>query len=282
MSCPSTPVADQAADPTGSPTSGPAPGPAGPGDTCLELDHVSVVYGQGAVGLRDVSLSCAPGTITALVGANGAGKTTLLRSVSGFLRADRVRQRGEVRLFGRSIAGSSPSSIARNGIAIVPEREKVFATLTVAENLRCVPCRRRDERARQAMEARILELFPVLAERRGQLAGLLSGGEKQMLGIARALMLRPKVLLADELSLGIAPFLVPILLRSLATIRDELGTTILLVEQSVRAAFEVADRAYVLEGGSIVAQGTPAELTGRADFNAVYFGSAPGGQGDDA
>lgn len=240
----------------------------------LDIRDLTVRYGEGAVGVSDVSMSIGARSITALVGANGAGKTTVLRSIAGFLRADRVRVAGRITLDGQDITGLAPDRVARRGVAIIPEREKVFASLTVGENLRSIPVPRQETKAAGAVQDRMYEIFPILKERHDQVAGLLSGGEKQMLGIARALMLRPALLLADELSLGIAPALIPVLLNALRVIRDDFGATVLLVEQNVRAAVSVADAAFVLENGKVAfhqAQIGPG--TDAGSILSAYFGS---------
>ena len=204
--------------------------------------------------LRGVSLSIGPGELVGLVGANGAGKSTLLKCIAGLLRPSS----GAVTLDGTSLAGQPAHHVVRAGIALVPEGRRLFARLSVDDNLLLGAHGREDSDRRDAL-ARVRELFPVLAERGGQLAGTLSGGEQQMLAIARALMSRPKFLLLDEPSLGIAPRVVTRIYETLAAIHRQ-GLGILLVEQNVRLALARASRAYVMQTGKLVLSGTPDEL----------------------
>jgi branched-chain amino acid transport system ATP-binding protein len=236
----------------------------------LEVSGLSARYGAVAA-LRDVSLEVRAGELVALIGANGAGKSTLLRTIAGLL----TPSAGHVGLDNRDVTGRAPEAIIRAGIALVPERRRVFADLTVLDNLElggyALP-RGRDFRARLATGLdEAYRLFPVLHRRRAQLAGTLSGGEQQMLAIGRALMSRPRLLLCDEPSLGLAPLIVHEIMRLLAKLRDA-GTTILLVEQNARMALRAADRAYVLETGSVVLSGTGAELLQDDQLKAAYLG----------
>ena len=221
--------------------------------------------------LRDVSLEVRAGELVALIGANGAGKSTLLRAIAGLV----APTAGRVALDGRDVTGQAPEAMIRAGVALVPERRRVFAPLTVLDNLElggyALP-RGRDFRSR--LEAGVEEayrLFPVLRRRRDQLAGTLSGGEQQMLAIGRALMTRPRLLLCDEPSLGLAPLVVAEIMRLLSTLR-EAGTTILLVEQNARMALRSADRAYVLEVGSVVLSGAATDLLEDDQLKAAYLG----------
>ncbi len=226
----------------------------------------------GAVhALRNVSLEVRAGELVALIGANGAGKSTLLRTIAGLV----TPAAGRVALDGRDVTGQAPEAMIRAGVALVPERRRVFAPLTVLDNLElggyALP-RGRDFRGR--LEAGVEEayrLFPVLRRRRDQLAGTLSGGEQQMLAIGRALMTRPRLLLCDEPSLGLAPLVVAEIMRLLSTLRAE-GTTILLVEQNARMALRAADRAYVLEVGSVVLSGAATDLLEDDQLKAAYLG----------
>jgi branched-chain amino acid transport system ATP-binding protein len=235
----------------------------------LDVRQVSTCYGR-IQALRDVSLSIAPGEIVCLIGANGAGKTTLLNTISGVVPA----MYGEVIWGGRCITRLPPEQIVRLGISHVPERRQVFGTLTALENLMLgAYCRvRRDGRAaiQQDIE-QVFALFPALKQRARQLAGTLSGGEQQMLAVGRGLMARPKLLLLDEPSLGLAPLLVQDILRVVGELRQN-GTTVLLVEQNARAALRVADRGYVLENGRVVMQGTANELAANEDLQRAYLG----------
>jgi branched-chain amino acid transport system ATP-binding protein len=236
----------------------------------LEVRGLSARYGAVAA-LRDVSLDVRAGELVALIGANGAGKSTLLRAIAGLM----APAAGRVALEGRDVTGQPPEAILRAGIALVPERRRVFADLTVLDNLElggyALP-RGRDFRHR--LDAGVddaYRLFPVLHRRREQLAGTLSGGEQQMLAIGRALMSRPRLLLCDEPSLGLAPLIVQEIMRLLAALR-EAGTTILLVEQNARMALRAADRAYVLETGSVVLSGVGSDLLDNDELKAAYLG----------
>ena len=236
----------------------------------LDVQGLSARYGAVAA-LRDVSLAVRPGELVALIGANGAGKSTLLRAIAGLL----VPSAGRIALEGRDITGEPPEAILRAGIALVPERRRVFADLTVVDNLElggyALPRGRDFRRGLDAGVAEAYRLFPVLERRRRQLAGTLSGGEQQMLAIGRALMSRPRLLLCDEPSLGLAPRIVQEIMQLLGTLRAA-GTTILLVEQNARMALRAADRAYVLETGSVVLSGTGAELLEDDQLKAAYLG----------
>jgi branched-chain amino acid transport system ATP-binding protein len=236
----------------------------------LEVTGLSARYGP-VHALRDVSLEVRAGELVALIGANGAGKSTLLRAIAGLV----APAAGRVALDGRDVTGQAPEAMIRAGVALVPERRRVFAPLTVLDNLElggyALP-RGHDFRSR--LEAGVEEayrLFPVLRRRRDQLAGTLSGGEQQMLAIGRALMTRPRLLLCDEPSLGLAPLVVAEIMRLLSTLR-EAGTTILLVEQNARMALRSADRAYVLEVGSVVLSGAATDLLQDDQLKAAYLG----------
>ena len=234
------------------------------------MTGLSARYGAVAA-LRAVSVEVRAGELVALIGANGAGKSTLLRAIAGLV----APTAGRVALDGRDVTGQAPEAMIRAGVALVPERRRVFAPLTVLDNLElggyALP-RGRDFRSR--LEAGVEEayrLFPVLRRRRDQLAGTLSGGEQQMLAIGRALMTRPRLLLCDEPSLGLAPLVVAEIMRLLSSLR-EAGTTILLVEQNARMALRSADRAYVLEVGSVVLSGAATDLLEDDQLKAAYLG----------
>jgi branched-chain amino acid transport system ATP-binding protein len=236
----------------------------------LEVDGLVARYGA-IEALRGVSLAVREGEIVSLVGTNGAGKSTLLRTIAGLM----APAHGRVVFQGRSIAGAPPEAILRAGIALVPERRRVFTELTVADNLtlgaythRRVPDFR--ERLRAGL-GQAYALFPILRERSRQAAGTLSGGEQQMLAIARALMSRPRLLLCDEPSLGLAPLVVREIMRLLASLRDA-GTTVLLVEQNARAALRASDRAYVLETGEVRLAGPARRLLEDEALTATYLG----------
>ena len=231
----------------------------------IEVRELCAGYAGVAV-LRGVSLSVAPGELVALVGANGAGKSTLLKCIAGLLRPTS----GTIALDGASLAAEPAHHVVRAGIALVPEGRRLFARLSVDDNLLLGGHGRPDADRRDAL-ARARALFPVLAERGGQLAGTLSGGEQQMLAIARALMSRPKFLLLDEPSLGIAPRVVTRIYETLAAIHRE-GLGILLVEQNVRLALGRASRAYVIQTGRIVLSGTADELLGAEVVRQAFLG----------
>jgi branched-chain amino acid transport system ATP-binding protein len=236
----------------------------------LDVRDVQVRYG-GIEALRGVSLTAATGEIVALLGANGAGKSTCLRTISGLVRP----HAGEVRLDGRGVGNVSPEEITRRGIAHVPEHRRVFAPLSVADNLLLGAYALGRTGRREHLQERldfVYGLFPRLAERRAQLSGTLSGGEQQMLAIGRALMSRPRVLLMDEPSLGLAPLVVDVIFRTLARLRDA-GLAVLLVEQFARSALAVADRAYVLRMGCVVLSGSSRELAEDPRVLESYLGS---------
>jgi len=243
----------------------------------LMVDKLEVVYHRVATAIQGVTLRVPAGRIVTLVGPNGAGKTTTLRAISGFLDADDARiTDGAVRFDGDVINGWAVHKAVRRGLVLVPEREKVFESLTVQENLEA-GYRAPHPRTPAVDVAQVLSHFPALAARRGQLAGLLSGGERQMLAIGAALLCQPRLLLVDELSLGLAPLVVKHLMEALVRLRDELGLTVLLVEQNVRAALAVADYGYVIEHGRIVYDGTAERLRGHEDIQEFYLGRGAAG-----
>jgi branched-chain amino acid transport system ATP-binding protein len=232
----------------------------------LALSGLEVRYGP-VVALRGVSLEVRKGEVVALLGANGAGKSTLLNAVAGLMPATA----GQIEIDGHGVAGSAPESIVRRGVALAPEGRRVFAGLSVEDNLRLGAAIVTDRDKRAELRSSALELFPVLAARLSQHAGTLSGGEQQMLAIARALMSEPKLLLLDEPSLGLAPIIVGQLFDLIAGLRER-GVTILLVEQNVRRSLEIADRGYVLANGSIQTHGDSAELLRSADLENAILG----------
>ena len=238
----------------------------------LEVAGLEVVYHRVATAIQGVSLRVPPGRIVALLGPNGSGKTTALRAISGFLEADDARiTDGVVRFLGDDVRGLPPHRLARHGLVLVAEREKVFESLTVEENLTASLRPPRPGRVAVTRE-RVEGYFPVLAGRHRQLAGYLSGGERQMLALASALLCQPALLLVDELSLGLAPRVVADLLSIVARLRDELGLAVLLVEQNAGAALEVADHGYVLEHGRVVYEGTADHLRHNEDVQEFYLG----------
>jgi branched-chain amino acid transport system ATP-binding protein len=236
------------------------------GDPLLRVSGVAVRYGPIAA-VRDVDLTVGAGEIVAIVGPNGAGKTSLLSAIAGIERP----AAGTIEFAGRSLAGVVLEDIVTRGIALVPEGRHIFASLTVQENLMLGATTRGDGDAVRADMDRFFGTFPILGRRRQQPAGQLSGGEQQQLAIARALLSRPRLLMLDEPSLGLAPMMVDQVYAVLRSIRGS-GVAILLVEQNAERAFALADRALVMNGGVFVLGGTPAELGAHPDFDAAYFG----------
>jgi branched-chain amino acid transport system ATP-binding protein len=233
----------------------------------LTLRNVDIHYGR-VHAARRVSLHVAPGEIVALIGANGAGKTTLLSAISGVLRVTG----GTIEFDGHAIAGEKPERIVRLGLSHVPERRLVFGPLTVEDNLLLGAYSRFHRREVEADLAEMYAMFPVLQERRRQEAAALSGGEQQMLAIARALMARPRCLLLDEPGMGLAPQVCKEIFRRVATLRRDKGLTVLLVEQNAKSALAVADRGYVLETGRVLLSGTAEELLANRDVRRAYLG----------
>lgn len=233
----------------------------------LELEEVVVSYGSTEV-VHGMSLRVEEGEMVALLGANGAGKTSTLRAISNI----GVRIRGSLRFEGRDLASVPAPDIARLGIAHVPEGRGTFSDLTVDENLRVGAIQRRDAAGVQDDIDRVKELFPKLASRSTQLAGTLSGGEQQMLAIARALMMRPKLLLLDEPSFGIAPMVTQEIYSLLQGLREKEGLTALLVEQNADLALSIANRAYILESGRVVMEGSSGELRENEAVKRSYLG----------
>ena len=233
----------------------------------LEVADLEVRYGA-VRAVRGVSLAVGRGELVALLGANGAGKSSTLMCIAGALRA----AQGSIRLDGEDVTAATPESMVHRGVATVPETRDVFADLTVAENLRLggYVLRRRPEAVAEERN-RMFAMFPRLAERAGQAAGTLSGGEQQMLVIARAMMSRPAILLLDEPSLGLAPTIVDQIFGMIEALKRS-GLTILLVEQNAAKALAVADRAYVMRLGRIEAEGTAAEISAATNLRALYLG----------
>jgi branched-chain amino acid transport system ATP-binding protein len=232
----------------------------------LKLEQVSVRYGA-TLGVDRITLEVQEGELVVLIGANGAGKSTTLRAISGL----EPLSNGSIHFDGYRISGAMPAQVIDRGIAHCPEGRRVFPQLTVRENLEMGGYRRSDrQRMRQDME-RLFDKFPRLRERAGQAAGTLSGGEQQMLAIARALMSRPRLVMFDEPSLGLAPNFVEMIFALVQEIRRE-GTTVLMVEQNAYAALQMCDRAYLLTNGRIVSQGTGAEMLANEGVRAAYLG----------
>jgi branched-chain amino acid transport system ATP-binding protein len=232
----------------------------------LEVDAVETYYGR-VQALRGVSLTVDEGEVVTLIGSNGAGKSTTLRTISGLAKP----ARGQVRLRGVNIAGLSPDRVVLRGIGHAPEGRRVFARMSVRDNLFLGAYIRKDASGIRSDEETVFRLFPRLQERRNQIAGTLSGGEQQMLAIGRAMMSRPKLLLLDEPSLGLAPILVDTIFQVIREINQQ-GTTILLIEQNAAKALQVANRGYVLETGRIVKEGTSKALLESPDVQRAYLG----------
>jgi branched-chain amino acid transport system ATP-binding protein len=237
----------------------------------LKVDNIEVVYQHAITAIQGVSLDVGKGQITALLGTNGAGKTTTLRAISGFLGLDDAMvTEGSITFQGQSLENRTPYDITRFGLSLVPERDKVFPNLTVAENLAVVP-RRRARTEKNTLDL-AYHFFPQIADLSARTAGLLSGGERQMLAIAAGLMCEPEILLIDELSLGLSPVAVEMLTQSLLAIREELDISILLVEQSAHVALAIADYGYVIENGRIVLDGDADRLLKHSDVQEFYLG----------
>lgn len=246
-------------------------------DPILAVDKLEVVYQRAITALQGITLSATQGQIVGILGTNGAGKSTLLRAISGFHGIDDARvTEGTIRFKDRRIENGEPHRIAQAGIALVPEREKVFANLTVGENLTVPTSPGLSGAERRRREEHVIQFFPKLGELRSRTAGLLSGGERQMLAIAGALVCKPELLLVDEMSLGLAPVVIDDLMATLLEIKREFGITILLVEQSAAVALEIADYSYVLENGRIVLDGDKARLMDHPDIQEFYLGQSSG------
>ena len=233
----------------------------------LEAANLNVGYGD-APALWDVSLAVGKGEIVSVLGPNGAGKTTLVNAIARLLPI----RRGALRFEGADVTAASAQGMCNRGVALIPEGRRLFTKMSVEENLELGSYRRAARGQKASARERVYAMFPILAERRQQLAGTLSGGQQQMLAIGRALMAQPKLLLIDEPSLGLAPLIVE---QVFATIRQihASGVSILLIEQNVAKALELAERAYVLEGGRIVASGSHAELRAQTHIRAAYLGA---------
>lgn len=232
----------------------------------LKVENLVVKYGM-IEAIKGISFEVNDGEIVTLIGSNGAGKTTTMQTISGLLKP----AQGSVLLDGVDLTKIAPHKIVPMGLAQVPEGRRVFAQQTVEENLELGAYCRKDKEGVKADMQNIFELFPRLLERRTQLAGTLSGGEQQMLAMARALMAKPKIMLMDEPSMGLSPLLVKEIFRIIQDINKQ-GTTVLLVEQNAKMALAIADRAYVLETGKIILEGTGAELAASEQVRKAYLG----------
>jgi branched-chain amino acid transport system ATP-binding protein len=239
-------------------------------EALLQVNKLEVVYHHISTAIQGVSFNIFDGQLFSVIGANGAGKTTTLRAISGFLGSDNAEiTDGEAFFMGTRLNGLPPHKITNMGIVLVPERNKTFDTLTVDANLSISVSQIKDRKKRQE---RIFEYFPRLKSHKNRLAGFLSGGERQMLAIGQALLCSPRILLLDEVSMGLAPLIVTSLLKTLVQMKDDLRLTILLVEQNAAAALEIADYAAVMENGRIVFDGDPQKLLAHDDVREFYLG----------
>jgi branched-chain amino acid transport system ATP-binding protein len=232
----------------------------------LNVNNINVYYGA-IHAIKDISFTVDEGEIVTLIGANGAGKSTTLNTISGLLRT----KTGDIEFMGSSIAKTAPNKIVGQGLVMVPEGRRIFLGLTVEENLEMGAYTRPKSEIKSSMEE-VYELFPRLRERRTQIGGTLSGGEQQMLAMGRALMAKPKLIMLDEPSMGLAPLLVDLIFEIIADLHKA-GSTILLVEQNAQAALSIADRAYVLETGRIIKTGPGSELISDPDIKKAYLGA---------
>jgi branched-chain amino acid transport system ATP-binding protein len=240
----------------------------------LRVEQLEVVYNHVQLAVQGLSMRVREGEIVAVLGTNGAGKTTMLRAITGFLPGDNAQiADGRVLYGGADITRLRPHVLAQRGVVIVPERDKIFTTLTVAENLAVVPVRTSAGDRRRVAEL-VATLFPVLEQRKRQLAGYLSGGERQMLAIGKALLLNPRLLLIDELSFGLGPMVVERLMSTLREIHERDGIAMVIVEQNAAAALAVADYAYVLENGRVVLDGPSDRVRGHEDIQEFYLGGS--------
>lgn len=232
----------------------------------LNVNNINVYYGA-IHAIKDISFTVDEGEIVTLIGANGAGKSTTLNTISGLLRT----KTGDIEFMGSSIAKMAPNKVVEHGLVMVPEGRRIFLGLTVEENLEMGAYTRPKSEIKASMEE-VYDLFPRLRERRSQIGGTLSGGEQQMLAMGRALMARPKLIMLDEPSMGLAPLLVDLIFEIIADLHKA-GSTILLVEQNAQAALSIADRAYVLETGRIIKTGRGSELISDPDIKKAYLGA---------
>jgi branched-chain amino acid transport system ATP-binding protein len=249
-------------------------------DNLLELDQLEVVYGRMVRAVQGISLHVARGSTVALIGLNGAGKTTSLRAISGFLASeDADITHGSIRFLGENITGWRPDQTAELGIVIVPEHDKVFKTLSVQENIE-VGWRTRSWSAASSSISlsNVFDVFPALAPHRHREAIWLSGGERQLLAIATSLMKRPRLLLVDEMSLGLSPAVQAEVVGKLKELKAELGFSLLLVDQDARTVLEIADYGYIIENGMIVRDGSSKDLLANSDVQEFYLGFQAGSE----
>jgi branched-chain amino acid transport system ATP-binding protein len=245
----------------------------------LDLDQIEVVYSRVIRAVQGISLRVPAGGTVALVGLNGAGKTTSLRAISGFMPSeDAAITQGCISFAGRDITGWRPDQTAELGLIIVPEHDKVFKTLTVQENIDVGWRTRSSSHVQSSVTAsNVFDLFPSLAQHRKREAIWLSGGERQLLAIATSLMKRPRLLLVDEMSLGLSPSVQAQVIDKLRTLRGQLGFSLLLVDQDARSVLEIADYGYIIENGMIVRDGTARDLLGNSEVQEFYLGMRAGG-----
>lgn len=235
----------------------------------LKLTDIETFYGK-IQALKGISLEVEQGKIVTLLGANGAGKTTTMKTISGLLKP----QKGKVEFLGENVTGQRPDQLLRKGISLVPEGRAILSGMTVMENLEMGAYHRKDKEIGKDIEV-VMEHFPILKERKDQLGGTLSGGQQQMLAIARALLSRPKLLLLDEPSMGLAPLIVADIFKIIKEIKDD-GTTVLLVEQNAKQALKIADYGYVMETGKIIISGKGSELLKDPRIVEAYLGKRTG------
>ena len=235
--------------------------------TVLRLNDIETYYGKTRI-LKGISVEVNEGEVVVLIGANGAGKTTTLKAISGLIKPSK----GYIELMGERIDHLSSEAIVKMGVSHVPEGRGIFPNMTVLENIELGACTRKDKAGIKQDIEQVFQYFPRLKERIGQLAGTLSGGEQQMLSMGRGLMIRPKIYLLDEPSLGLAPLMVEHLFKIIGTINKQ-GTTVLLVEQNARMALSLATRGYVIETGQIVLQGNADQLVGNEHVKRAYLGA---------
>jgi branched-chain amino acid transport system ATP-binding protein len=244
----------------------------------LEIEGLEVIYQRAITAIQGISLRVAEHSITALVGTNGAGKSTTLTAVAGFMRADDAQiPQGKILFAGKSLLGLRGFQISALGVGLVPERDKIFRTMTVVENLAACRPTSTAQGTHALSFDEIFSLFPRLAERRNSIAGYLSGGERQMLAISMALLNGPRLLMIDEMSLGLAPIIVAQLQETIRQLRRDWGITFLIVEQNANAALELADYTYVMENGRIVFDGMSEKLRSHEDFKEFYLGVGQAG-----
>ncbi len=248
-----------------------------PAEPILEISGLEVIYQRAITAIQGVSISVARNSITALVGTNGAGKSTTLSAIAGFMRADDAQiPQGKITFDGRSLLGLRAYEISALGIGLVPERDKIFRTMTVSENLAASITRRSASESPVSLD-NIWGLFPRLNERSNSVAGYLSGGERQMLAVSMALLNGPRLMLIDEMSLGLAPIVLAQLQDTIRRLRREFGITFLIVEQNASVALDLADYTYVMENGRIVFDGVSDKLRSHDDFRDFYLGVGQAG-----